>query len=296
MNQKTNISQLRQKGHQIVDVFPFFNELELLELRFKILSPYVDKFVLVECPQTFSGKFKPLHYAENKSRFTAWSQQIQHYIVIDPIESMNDVKSRLGSANFPDDDRWILNEVLTSELAKGDFHWKQEFFQKESIRKAIPNLNSEDLVFFGDLDEIWNPVMEFNWNLDILFRLQQGVYPYWLNNRSNEVWTSAVFTSYKNIQGRLLNDLRMNSAGLAVQVVPSGGWHFSYQGGADRIQTKLESFGHQEFNTRRIKKRISKRLNKRKDVLGRNLEFRKSEEDLPQEVLALKQELPDWFL
>jgi len=296
MNEKTNISQLRQMGHQIVDVFPFFNELELLELRLRILSPYVDKFVLVECPQTFSGNFKPLYYQENKSRFTAWSHKIQHSIITDPIESMIDVKSRLGSSNLRDEDRWMLNNAITSKLTKGDFHWKQEFFQKESIRKAIPSLNSADLVFFGDLDEIWNPVMEFNWNEDILFRLQQEVYLYWLNNKSNEDWTSPVFTAYKNLKGRLLNDLRMNSAGLEFVVVPSGGWHFSYQGGVDRIQTKLESYGHQEFNTRRIKKRIAKRLDKRKDALGRNRQFKKSEESLPSEVLVMKRELPDWFL
>jgi len=275
MNEKTNISQLRQMGHQIVDVFPFFNELELLELRLRILSPYVDKFVLVECPQTFSGNFKPLYYQENKSRFTAWSHKIQHSIITDPIESMIDVKSRLGSSNLRDEDRWMLNNAITSKLTKGDFHWKQEFFQKESIRKAIPSLNSADLVFFGDLDEIWNPVMEFNWNEDILFRLQQEVYLYWLNNKSNEDWTSPVFTAYKNLKGRLLNDLRMNSAGLEFVVVPSGGWHFSYQGGVDRIP---------------------KRLDKRKDALGRNRQFKKSEESLPSEVLVMKRELPDWFL
>lgn len=33
---------------KIFDCFTFFNELELLELRLKILSPYVDYFVLVE--------------------------------------------------------------------------------------------------------------------------------------------------------------------------------------------------------------------------------------------------------
>ena len=37
----------------------FFNELELLELRLKILSPYVDYFVLVESNITFRGKNKP---------------------------------------------------------------------------------------------------------------------------------------------------------------------------------------------------------------------------------------------
>ena len=296
MNEKTNISQLRQKGHQIVDVFPFFNELELLELRLRILSPYVDKFVLVECPQTFSGNPKPLFFHQNKSKFNEWSTKIIHYINENTMDSFGDLETHLASPLLDVEDKWILEKTISLPTPHTEFHWKRTFFQKESIRKAIPKLADSDLVFFGDLDEIWNPVMEFNWNLDVLFRLQQDVYLYWLNNKSNEDWTSAVFTAYKNLEGRSLNDLRMNSAGLAFQVVPGGGWHFSYQGGTDQIKLKLESFDHQELNRGNIKRKIEKRLAKNKDILGRKFEFQKSEEGLPPEVLVMKQELPDWFL
>ena len=296
MNEKTNISQLRQMGHQIVDVFPFFNELELLELRLQILSPYVDKFVLVECPQTFSGNYKPLFFEQNKSRFTEWAEKIVHYINTDPIESMGDLESRLSASDITDEDRLILTKTIASPLATGEFHWKQEFFQKECIRKAIPKQDNRDVIFFGDLDEIWNPSIEFDWSEDIVYRLKQIVYPYWLNNKSNENWTSAVFTAYKNLEDRSLNDLRMTSVDLETEIVTNGGWHFSYQGGADRIQFKIESYGHQEFNNKKIKMRIQKRLAKRKDVLGRKLKFVKCETDLPPEVLAMKKELPDWFL
>ena len=34
---------------KVYDVFTFFNELDLLELRLEMLDPYVDQFVLVEC-------------------------------------------------------------------------------------------------------------------------------------------------------------------------------------------------------------------------------------------------------
>ena len=90
-----NIQALRQSGHTVVDVFPFFNELELLELRLRILSPFVDKFVLVECPQTFSGKPKPLYFQENQSLFSAWTGKIIHYVINDPIESESDLANRL---------------------------------------------------------------------------------------------------------------------------------------------------------------------------------------------------------
>ena len=46
---------------KIVDVFPFFNELDLLEIRLRLLNKIVDKFVLIDSNRTFSLKidFQP---------------------------------------------------------------------------------------------------------------------------------------------------------------------------------------------------------------------------------------------
>jgi beta-1,4-mannosyl-glycoprotein beta-1,4-N-acetylglucosaminyltransferase len=54
---------------KVIDVFPFFNELDILEIRLNILDPYVDCFILSEATKTFSGLDKPLYYQENKDRF-----------------------------------------------------------------------------------------------------------------------------------------------------------------------------------------------------------------------------------
>ena len=51
---------------KVIDVFPFFNELDLLEIRLNSLDPYVDCFILSEATKTFSGLDKPLYYQENK--------------------------------------------------------------------------------------------------------------------------------------------------------------------------------------------------------------------------------------
>ena len=47
---------------KIVDVFPFFNELDLLDIRLNVLDPYVDCFIISEATKTFSGLDKPLYY------------------------------------------------------------------------------------------------------------------------------------------------------------------------------------------------------------------------------------------
>lgn len=291
-----NILELRAAGHQIVDVFPFFNELELLEIRFEILSPYVDHFVLVESPATFSGRPKPLWFEQNKFRYSKWNDQIIHHVISQPFDSAAEVRAMLLSPDTTDDEREVLRMTLSSPLTNGELQWMREFHQRESIRLAIPSLKPNDIVFLGDLDEIWNPQLQVAWDETVVFRLRQEVYAYWLNNQSSENWSSAIFTSYRNVKSQSLNELRANSANLTTQLVPDGGWHFSYQGGSSRIEQKLESFGHTELNTWWIKSRITRRLSQRRDILGRPISYRKCETGLPSSVLLRKSLMPDWFL
>ena len=62
---------------KVFDSFRFFNELELLEIRFNLLYDVVDHFVITECPYTISGEEKPLYYWENKDRFSKFNDKGQ---------------------------------------------------------------------------------------------------------------------------------------------------------------------------------------------------------------------------
>jgi beta-1,4-mannosyl-glycoprotein beta-1,4-N-acetylglucosaminyltransferase len=53
----------------LIDAFTFYNELDLLELRFTVLDQYVDRFVLVESELTHAGGPKKLFFEENKQRY-----------------------------------------------------------------------------------------------------------------------------------------------------------------------------------------------------------------------------------
>jgi beta-1,4-mannosyl-glycoprotein beta-1,4-N-acetylglucosaminyltransferase len=290
------VRELRHLGHKVVDVFPFFNEFELLELRLTILSPYVDLFVLVECAQTFSGNAKPLFFTENRDKFEKWKDKLVAFVVEDPLANKRDLKSRLLSEKTSDLDKWILELVSKSSLTKGAFHWKQEFYQKESARKALDQLNDSDLVFYGDLDEIWNPEMVFEWNENSVYKLEQTVFQYWMNNRSSENWDSAFFTAAKNIRKHSLNILRSTRSGEHTVKVAIGGWHFTYQGGEDQIRYKIESYGHQEFNKKRFKSHIGNQMLLNQDLFKRNIKFTEDDSILPLEVLEMKDRLPSWFL
>ena len=60
---------------KIFDCFTFFNELDLLEFRLRLLDNYVDFFVIAESNLTFSGNPKEYNYAKNKERFAAWEKK-----------------------------------------------------------------------------------------------------------------------------------------------------------------------------------------------------------------------------
>ena len=53
----------------VIDCIPFFNELDLLEVRLNELADVVDMFVITESPYTFTGIEKPLYFSDNFERF-----------------------------------------------------------------------------------------------------------------------------------------------------------------------------------------------------------------------------------
>lgn len=265
-----------KSSSKVYDVFRFFNELDLLELRFQILDPYVDYFVLVEAPVTFSGLSKPLYYQENKERFAKWNHKIIHHVVPDTPNSHED----------PNCDQEILQLGNTSpSVPHGQIHWLREFYQLEHMRRglAAAGLTDDDICFVSDLDEIWNPEMKLEVG-DVVYKPRQLPYMYFLNNRSDEDWLGwcgTIATRYKNIKDACLNHLKTDGMTPFV-VVEDGGWHFSFTGGAEGIKTKLESYGHQEFNNPTIKSNLQTNLTLNRDYRGRNLNFWVDETSWPQ--------------
>jgi beta-1,4-mannosyl-glycoprotein beta-1,4-N-acetylglucosaminyltransferase len=61
--------KVRDTPRRVFDAVLFSNELDILEIRWNELSPYVSEFVLLESNSTFTGMKKPLHFKENRHRF-----------------------------------------------------------------------------------------------------------------------------------------------------------------------------------------------------------------------------------
>ena len=67
----------------IIDCFPFFNELDVLDIRLNILNEVVDKFVLVEASKTQSKIDKPFYFEQNKNRYSKFLDKIVHIKIED---------------------------------------------------------------------------------------------------------------------------------------------------------------------------------------------------------------------
>lgn len=239
---------------KIFDCFTFFNELELLELRLKILSPYVDYFVLVESNITHRGEKKNLIYKLNEAKFDKYKDKII-YINL----NLNPSKTQPNN-------------------------WYIENLQRNSILNGLKNCNDNDLVIISDLDEIPNPIILkqlknktlksknnliklhriFRKNnsklksyykyflllnkycsnssiLDILnitpISLYQNHYYYYMNYLHPDKWCGSVISLYKNMKSpQDLRNLRRR-----LPIIKNGGWHFAYMGGINRILKKVNS-------------------------------------------------------
>lgn len=278
------------------DIFTFFNELELLEIRLNLLDKVVDYFVIVECGETFSGLTKPLYYQENSKRFEKFLPKIIHFVIKDVPKDFNDAKLRLQKASTGSLDESILKNALTSEnVPKNQIHWLKEFYQKECIKKSLLNLQDDDICYISDIDEIWNPNVKINLTDGEIFKLRQLVYAYYVNNRSNEPWAGTLVTKYKNIKSNCLNHLRTASK-TKYTYVNYAGWHFTNQGGAEQIRYKIEaSYGKEDLNNDKIKLKIEKKMKKNQDYIGRKFKFWVDESDLPSFLLENKDKYQHLF-
>jgi beta-1,4-mannosyl-glycoprotein beta-1,4-N-acetylglucosaminyltransferase len=257
---------------KIIDCFPFFNELDLLEIRLNSLAPYVDRFVLTEMPVTHSGNPKPLYFEENKERYKDFP--ITHIIV-------------------EDDKNYVIEKGKYSGNA-----WRLEHYQRECLMQGLTGCDPEDIILLSDLDEIPN-LIEWNGNEGAF---KQKLYYYYLNCFTNTgLWKGTQAYKYKNI--KTLTHVR-NHRNSNPTVLINGGWHFSTIGSADQIRYKIESFAHTELDTDYFKENLEENIKNLKDPYERapagwdsypEYKFTIEMPNGPQWLLDNKERYPDLF-
>lgn len=221
---------------RIFDIFPFFNELDLLEIRLNELAGVVDRFVIAEARQTYAGAEKPLYFADNRARFSAFADRITHIIVDDP----------------PPDAR------------QG---WKFQDWQRDALLSGLQDAAPDDLVLLSDIDEIVSAgklriVAGRDPRAAEISCFELRHFNFYLNWETPERWLRsgprAVRRRYlvaphqlRAVRGpkdgfadaiRAIRTARLMGQPMRRHLVRDGGWHFTYLGGPDAVQDKLASF------------------------------------------------------
>jgi beta-1,4-mannosyl-glycoprotein beta-1,4-N-acetylglucosaminyltransferase len=216
-----------------VDSFLFNSELDLLELRLQVLDSAMDRFVIVESPVEFSGRAKPLYFADNRERFAAWKDRIKHYIVTDTPDS-------------------------------GTSRWPREYHQRTAIIRALKNCKSSDLVFLSDVDEIPDPSAV---RANRLGGYRQVYSMYYFNAVcTTESWvgtTARYLFQYQQLGMQKARDDRYQ-----MQLIEPGGWHFAYVMPVDQMHEKLKAFAHREHDNPQIHSILEQRVKDLRDLFG----------------------------
>jgi beta-1,4-mannosyl-glycoprotein beta-1,4-N-acetylglucosaminyltransferase len=197
---------------KLIDCFPFFNELDLLEIRLNELKDVVDVFVITESTQTFTGKDKPLFFQDNKDRFREFN---------------------------------IVNALFDDKTPCHPM--ERERRQKQfNIDYAYDNIfEPGDVIMYGDCDEIpkasvIKELLKQEWDS---VGLILPLYYYYLNCRGKTNSKRAAVRLVRPKE-RIIYDLSRSN--LSDKPIYDAGYHFSYLGD---IKYKLESWGHaKQFN------------------------------------------------
>ena len=254
----------------IYDCFPFFNELDVLDIRLNTLNDVVDKFVLVEAAFTHTGKPKELIFEANKERFSAFLGKIIHIKLTEKPEPPPGGTER--------EQRWFL-----------------ENFQRNQIIQGLVSARPDDTIMISDCDEIPDPaIVERLPKIGGISRFKPRAYYYYLNLRNctspffgngTVALTYGKFTdpaTYQAFPYQVFVPIRYNSPPTATLVRYldadkhfKAGWHFSYIGGVQAIKRKINSTadGNDLGMANMPEEEIECRMRRGEDLFGRGDRF-----------------------
>ncbi|KAJ6857535.1 hypothetical protein NC651_039061 [Populus alba x Populus x berolinensis] len=122
---------LRSEPRRVFDAIIFSNELDILEIRWHELHPYITKFVILESNTTFTGIPKPLFFDSNRSRFAFAKEKIVHGVF----------------------------SGRTAARGKNENPFVLEFEQRKAMSGLLRSsgISYGDLIIMSDADEIPSP-------------------------------------------------------------------------------------------------------------------------------------------
>lgn len=205
---------------RIFDLFPYNGELERLKIKLHEMAPWVDRFVIVEAAQTFSGRPKPIHLPGQAAEIAEFMPKISHVVV----------------PAFP--------EFATSA-------WAREYHQRDAAVAALKGLCApDDLALLSDTDEVVDrrAIEGFDGEFTVL---KKDLFKYFYNYRRVEARTgrrgNLIMMRARHLRGHGPSMARaLLSRPLKPNRIEGAGWHFTSVGDLTDIAHKLASYSHRE--------------------------------------------------
>jgi len=144
--------------------------------------------------------------------------------------------------------RHITCTTLTPNV-KPHERWHNEYTQRNYLFTALYDAVEGDTVILGDVDEFPTlDAVETAVGTKKSFVCLMQPHCYYLDRKAISFsWHGTAIVPYqKGMQAQNIREQRTSGNYIAL---PDSGWHFSYTGGIENIQTKLASFSHAEFDT-----------------------------------------------
>ena len=246
---------------KIIDTTTFFEENMMMDIRFNILDPYIDKFIVCESLFTHSGKKKNINF--NINDYPKFKDKIIH-IVLDK-----------------DPENLIIKDELNTEEKRLNSIYRIRA-QRNYINNFLNEFSPDDYIIYSDNDEIPN-LEQFNIKLNskkfVIFNQKIFYYKFnlslpelkWFGSKACKLKYLKSINNLRNIKNRkysyfrfdtLFSDYIQNS----VNIVENGGWHFSNLKTSESLEKKyLNDENHAEYELRnssleKIKDNISRQV------------------------------------
>lgn len=217
---------------KLLDVFLFYNELDLLKARLEYLGPIVDHFIISEANVDFSGRSKEFLLSQELVNTLPFADKIIYHR-----EHLN-----LNSIS------WLFKKFkYRNRMTR--YLWKIQDAQRNSTLTPLKPFNSNDIVIFSDLDEFPSEAAihecikalqsgNRNNREPHAYSLDQTFYYYNLNNAAPEdKFYGSVMTKLGTFKNYLPH--RFRSGKNDFEHIQAGGWHFSYFMDEEKILNKI---------------------------------------------------------
>lgn len=281
---------------KLIDVFNFSHEpIELLEMRLRIVYPYVDLICINENATTYTGIEREMQFEKYKGDILSPFMDKIVYRVIDTRDRDIDFTT-FKQLYHTDRDKAHPVRPATRSLPE---RWHRSMYGRDClIESPLDVASDEDIIIQSDLDEIPNPeFLKESKNIvkdGYMYTCIQKFYMCHLNRiqtdsgRDVDNWRGPQLCTFKYLKEHGgFNDCR-NLPHENEFLIENGGWHFSFLGGEDKIKQKLNGYGHQEHNNDSVKNNIGSNIAGNQDILGRTW--------MGTRVVPIDDEFPDEIL